>query len=352
MAFLTTKAMLAIIPVSLLISSCTSSDIKTAKEFGAILNKMRLLNTSVANDIYDSCTRSSAWIARGTPGTRNNMRDALKVCDTEFRPNSVRTEIAGNVLTEYIGAIDALATEDRSTVKTRFEEIGSALGGLKVQSGDSTLQLKQNTIDTGVRIATFLTNLILNDVRRKNLKAAIVCTDADIQAYSIDLAIFINELYIKALLDDEIDSVTRYFGGYRSPLTNKTNLLLDTEFPETFTSLQNTQLKRDQDLRSEISKIVEKKNMGGSYVTLIQATATAHSDLKNIFNKGSNELSPKLQVQCKEYFNKKQNRVAVNNPMENNFLNQEISKSELEKIRKISREYTIKVKPILSKFNQ
>ncbi len=346
------KKFLTLIPASLVLVSCTSSDIKTAKEFGDASNALGQLNTAVADDIYNSCARSSTWFARGTADTRQNMRDALKICDTIFRPNSVQTKVAGGVIVEYVGAIGALATEDRNIVRTRFEEIGTALQGLKVQTGNSTFQLEQNTIDTGVNIATFLTNLFLGDFRRKNLKAAIVCTDKDIQAYSAGLANFIDELYVQALLDDEIDSVTRYFGGYRSPLTNKTNLLLDSGSPEVFTSLQDTQLKRGQDLRTEISKVIDKKNVGATYATLIRATAAAHADLKRIFSNGKDELSPELTAKCNEYFAKNSsNRISMKNP-ETDSLNQEISQSELKQVRKVAKAYISKVMPLMARIKQ
>jgi hypothetical protein len=346
------KIILTLIPASLVLGSCTSSDIKAAKGFGDTSNALAQLNISVADDIYNSCARSSNWIARGTANTRQNMRDTIKTCDTIFRPNSVQTKIAGGLLVEYVGAIGALATEDRNTVKTRFEEIGTALEGLKVQAGNSTFQLQKNTIDTGVNIATFLTNLFLSDFRRQNLKSAIVCTDKDIQNYSSGLGIFIDELYVKALLDDEIDSVTRYFGGYRSPLTDKTNMLLDSGSPEVFTSLQETQLKRDQDLRIEISKVVDKKNIGATYVSLIQATAAAHADLKRIFNDGNDGLSTELTAKCNRYFAKNNNSRVSIKTSDTDFLDQEISQSELEQIRKVAKAYTSKVTLLLARAKQ
>jgi len=346
------KIILALIPAPLALSGCTSRDIKTAQAFSEISETLKESNTTVAQDIYDSCSRSSTWLARGTADTRQNMRDALKVCDTIFRPNSVRTEIAGQLLAEYVGAIGDLATEDRQAVRTRFEEVGTALQGLTVQTGDSTFQLKQNTIDTGVEIAAFLTNLIQNDFRRRNLKAAIVCTDQDIQSYSADLASFINELYVQALLDDEIDSITRYFGGYRSPLTDATNLLLDSGSPEVFTSLQETQINRDQELRTEISKVIERKNTASAYVTLIQETATAHADLKHIFNNGKDELSPELTTKCNQYFAKDSGSKVSMKTLETDFLNQEISQSELEQVRKVAIAYTNKVIPLLERLKQ
>lgn len=326
------KVYLALIPASLVLVSCTNSDINTAQEFSAASNALQQLNTDVAKDIYNSCIRSNTWLAKGTSGSRQNMRDALKICDKEFRPNSVRTEQAGRILVEYFKAIGALATEDRNAVKTRFEGIGTELQALK--------GLKPDTIKTGLNITTFLSNLILSDFRRENLKTAVVCTDNDIQIYSTGLSNFIDELYVKELLDEEIDSVMRYSGGYRSPLTNKTNLLLEAGSPEVFTSLQEIQLKRDQTLRTEISKVIDKKNTGSAYVTLIQATATAHADLKRIFNNGKNNLSPELTAKCKEYTNRKINDVT--------FLKQEISQSELVQVKEVAKAYAKKITPILA----
>ncbi|MBN3879182.1 MULTISPECIES: hypothetical protein [unclassified Nostoc] len=351
--FLKIKIFLTLIPASLVLSSCTSSDIKTAKGFGDASNALEQLNTAVADDIYNSCTRSSTWLALGTSETRQNMRDAIKDCDTMFRPNSVRTKIAGEVIVEYVGAIGSLATEDRNTVKTEFEEIGTALQGLKVKTKNSPpFQFKQNTIDTGVNIATFLTNLFLGNFRRKNLKAAIVCTDKDIQTYSAGLASFIDELYVKALLDDEIDSITRYFGAYRSPLTDKTNLLLNSDSPEVFTSLQDTQLKRDRDMQDEISKVISKKNTGAAYVTLIQTTAAAHADLKRIFNDGKDNLSPELTAKCNKYFARNSSNIITMKTPGTDSLNQEISQSELEQIRKVAKAYNSKVMPLLAHIKQ
>jgi hypothetical protein len=351
-AFSSLKILLTLIPASLALSSCTSSDIKTAQAFSEASDGLQQLNTEVANDIYNSCARSSTWLARGTVGTQQNMRDALEMCDTDFRSNSVRTEIAGKLLVEYVGAIGSLATEDRETVRTRFEEIGIALQGLKIQSGDSTFQLQQNTIDTGVNIATFLTNLIQSDFRRRNLKTAIVCTDQSIQPYSADLSSFIDELYVKALLDDEIDSITRYFGGYRSPLTDTTNLLLDSGSPNSFTSLQETQIKRDNDLRDEIAKVIDRKNTAEAYVTLIRETATAHADLKHIFNDGKDELSPELAAKCNKYFAKDNSSKTSMKPLEADFPKQEITQSELERVREVAKAYTDKVTPLLERIKQ
>ncbi len=246
----------------MVLSSCSNnSDIKSAAKFAESSNILKRMNTEVADDIYNSCSRKSIWQARDTISF--NVKDSVKLCDTDYRPNSERAKIAGRLLIDYIAAIGALATEDSNAVKMQFEEIGAALKTVKVQTTDtSTVKISDNTIDTGIRIANFLTNLFLSDFRRENLKVAIVCTDKDIQSYSTDLAEFVEKNYVKSQLDEEIDQAIAYSTGYKSLLNDKTDLLLNSGTPEVFVLLQNTQLGRDKLLQSELEKIISKKNMG------------------------------------------------------------------------------------------
>ena len=340
------KALTVLIPAALALSSCTDSDISAAQNFGEVSTQLGELNAGVSKDIYESCARSSTWLARGTSTTRNNMRNALMICDGIFRPNAERTEMAGNLLVEYVQSISTLATEDRETVSTRLENIGEALNGLSEAEG-SSFQLNSNAVDTGVMVATFLINILLRDFRRQTLKPTIICTDPSIQSYSTDLANFIEKLYVQELLDEEINSVTRYFGGYRSPLTNTTNMLLESGSPAVFTSLQNTQMARDEALRNEITKIVERKNVGATYAALIRETAAAHTNLKLIFNDGEEEISPELEAQCDVFFAEEASSTDNIEVAELEAFNQPISQSELSQAREVVKAYTEKVQILM-----
>jgi outer membrane murein-binding lipoprotein Lpp len=346
-----------LIPTALILTSCSNSDLRAAQKFSELSAELEKLNSEVAQDIYDSCARSATWLAQGSAaGTRQNLRDGLKDCDTLFRPNAVRLEMAGQLLVGYVGAVGQLATEDREAVRTAFSEIGDALKELNVPAAtssfrlngsDQSFQFNQRTIETGVEIATFITNLLQNDFRRRNLRAAIVCTDQDIQSYATDLSRFIDELYVQALLDDEIDSVTRYFGSYRSPLTDTTNRLLDSGFPEVFTTLQETQRRRDRELREEVSKVVDRKRAASNYVMLIRETATAHADLKRIFNNGKDEVSPEMTAKCNKYFGKASEGKADMKELEREFPNRELSPSELAQVKQVGVTYIEKVSSLL-----
>lgn len=81
--------MFVLFPVVLILDGCANGDIKTANKFGEVSNTFGQLNTTVADDIYNSCSRSSTWIARDTTVARQNIRDVIKTYDAVFRSNSV-----------------------------------------------------------------------------------------------------------------------------------------------------------------------------------------------------------------------------------------------------------------------
>jgi hypothetical protein len=335
------KLFLLLIPISLALSSCTNRDFKAAQALSEKAEELKTLNDDVSLDIYDSCVRSNNWLNRDTSQTGQNIRDGLKQCDQIYRSNSDRARIVGQLLVGYVGAIGELTTGREEEVKAKFESIGESLGKLKVETGGSTLQFTGDTIDAGVNVATFLTNLLLTDFRRSNIKVAVVCTDSDIQSYSMGFTSFIDEIYIQGQLDDEIDSITRYY--------LQTNLLSDviTEplSPDSAPELQNAQDRRNAELRAELSKVADRKNTASAYINVIQETAATHAALKRIFNNGKDEISPEQTAKCNRYF--AQGETKANMKTVETGFPQEMSQSELEQARRVVEAYIERVTPLL-----
>jgi hypothetical protein len=339
------KVLLILIPASLALNSCTSRDLKAAQVLGNLAENLGQLNDSVSLDIYDSCVRSVTWFNRDTSATGQNVRQGLQNCDTLYRPNSDRTRLAGDLLVQYVSAIGQLAEsgDQRETVRTQFEAIGEALSNLQISAGDNTTVqfFPANTIDTGVNIATFLTNLLLGDFRRSRIKLAVVCTDDDIQSYSTDFVSFIDELYTQEQLNDEIDSITRFY--------LQTNLLSDVVTQPLPTDhvaeIQNTQDRRNAELRAELLKINDRKNAASAYVNAIRETAATHAQLKRIFNNGKDELSAEQTARCQRYFaaDKASLKTTANDPIES-----EISPAELAQVRTVVDQYINRVQPLLN----
>jgi hypothetical protein len=348
------KLLFLLIPISLTLNSCTSRDLKAARALGEMSEQLDTLNTSVSADIYDSCARSVTWLNRDISVTGQNIRDGLKICDELYRPNADRTQLAGELLVEYVGAIATLAdsTDQKDTLETQFRSIGESLSKFEVPAGDDiTVQLlPQNTIDTGVDIATFLANLLLSDFRRRKIKLAVVCTDPDIQSYSADFSSFIEELYGQEQLNDEIDSITRFY--------QQTNLLSDVITQPLAAAdvagIQDTQDRRSAELRAELLKVTARKNDAATYVTVIREMAIAHSKLKLIFNDGQDALSAEQTAKCDRYFAPDRDRAKTANLAEpkgldnpETVLEDEISLSELEQVRTVVDDYLNRVQPLL-----
>ena len=342
------KILLALIPISFIISSCQNGDLKAVKSFGALSQDLKNANETISADIYASCTRAATWEALGTAASRKNMQDQLGVCDDSYRLNSENTKIAGNVLVNYVTAIGNLATKNDNGFTSEFTNISEALGNLNINGN----QINENAREAGVQIAEFITNLLVRDFRRRNLKLAIVCTDRDIQEYSANLSNFIDSSYVDFLLNKEIIQINEHFGFYISNVNQLLRKLSDPENnpqnnSQDFKTIQERQTLLEEKERAEITKVIERKKDASAYVATIRSTADFHGQLKRIFNKNREELSSKQIQKCNKYRSNNQDMSVQNTEENNDSGNQEISVSELKQAKKAAKEYVDKVTPLL-----
>ncbi|MBN3869042.1 hypothetical protein [Nostoc sp. JL33] len=340
------KIAFAIIPVSIMLGSCgNNNDLKMAENFGLQAAKLETANDKVSADIYDSCARRASWFA-----DRKNMQEQLKVCDQLYRPNSERANTAGSVLVGYVRSVGELAAQDTAAFNEKYTAIANALKNLEVKTNTGTAKIDDNTINAGLQIANFLTNLSLRDFQRSNLKAAVICTDEYIQPYANGLASFFDENYVNDLLDREIEKISEHYAFYGGRLNNVVNSSYkNSGEPEAFASLQDQQMELEQKERTEIDKVISKKKDGAAYVTTIRKTAEFHAKLKLIFNNNKEQLSPQQKSECGKYFAKETESI---NAQTSAFLNQKINPSELAQVRKVTKEYISQVSPLLAKFDE
>ena len=343
-----TKILLALIPISFVISSCQNGDLKAVRSFGALSNELKNANETISADIYASCARAATWEALGTNASRQNMQAQLGVCDKFYRLNSQNTKIAGSVLVNYVAAVGNLATKNDNAFTSQLTNISEALGNLNINGK----QINENAREAGFQIADFITNLLVRDFRRRNLKLAIVCTDRDIQEYSANLSSFIDSSYVDFLLNKEISQINEHFGFYISDVNQQLTKLSDIENnpqnnPQNFKTIQERQTLLEEKERAEIIKVIERKKDGLAYVATIRSTADFHCKLKRIFNGNREELSSKQIQKCNKYRSKNQSLSVQNIDKENASRNQEISVSELKQVKKAAKEYIDKVTPLL-----
>lgn len=92
------------------------------------------------------------------------------MCDRLYRPISQNTEIAGSVLVSYVAAIGNLATKNENGFTPKINQISETLDNLDI-NGQKIID--ENAREAGFQIVDFITNLLVNDFRRRNLKLAI-----------------------------------------------------------------------------------------------------------------------------------------------------------------------------------
>jgi hypothetical protein len=339
------KVILALIPVSFLLGSCKSEDLEAAKSFATLSQNLAIANQEISADIYASCARSASWEALGTSESRKNMQDRLDLCDRLYRQNSQNTEIAGSVLVNYVAAVGNLATKNENGFTPKINQISETLANLDINGQ----KIHENARQAGFQIVDFITNLLVNDFRRHNLKLAIVCTDKDIQEYSANLSKFIDSSYTNDLLNDEIKQINEHFGFYIGEVNRRLTGLSDSEKLQDFTTLQERQTFLEDQERAEINKVIKRKNKGSAYVATILSTANFHSKLKRIFNENRDELSSKQIQKCNKYRSNDVSQNVQNIDKENDYWNHEITISELKQAKKATKEYMDKVTPLLNK---
>jgi hypothetical protein len=341
------KILLALIPISFALGSCQKEDLEAAKSFGTLAQNLATANTTISADIYGSCARSATWEALGTDGSRKNMEDQLDVCNSLYRPNAQNSEIAGSVLVNYVAAVGNLATESDSGFTAQFTTISDALGKINING----ITINENARTAAVQIADFITNLLVRDFRRRNLKVAIVCTDRDIQEYSASLSDFIDSSYVNYLLDREISQINENYGFYIGQVNRLLLELSDSKNnsnPQDFKTVQERQTLLEAEERAEIAKVIDRKKEGSAYVATIRFTAEFHGKLKRIFNDGQEELSSEQIQKCNEYRSNNESVSVQKIDKESDDSDREITVSELKQVKQAAKEYLDKVTPLLN----
>jgi hypothetical protein len=336
---------LTITPLSFVLGSCNSNVLDSAKKFSKYTEDLRSANDKISTEIYTSCARAAQWESLEDSDSRVAFQKQLAVCDKSFRQASQNTNIAGAVLVNYYTAIANLATENNASYTAQFEAISDALGKLNVNG----ITLNENARSAGVKIADLITKILVRNYRKNQIKTAIVCTDSDIQKYSKSLGDFIDASYVDFLLNKEITQINEYHSFYVSDVgRRRRELSVPTGNPQDFITVQTRQTTLEATERSEIGKVIDRKNDGAAYVAIIRETASYHGQLKKIFNGNKDELSEKQVKKCDEYRSKAKPLVSYTIENKDQPVNEKITISELKQVEELTSDYIKKVRPLLA----
>ncbi|MEH1847256.1 MAG: hypothetical protein V7L25_20315 [Nostoc sp.] len=328
--------LLSIIPIYLSLYGCNRDDLDTAQNFGLMSASFQDATSNLSNDIYNSCIRKIKFYPLDTPKARKLQTDEINNCETYNSPAAKKTQIATQVISDYMIAIGTLASQDAVNFNKSLNEIKDALSNLKIPSSqDNSTTLNSSDIQAGINIVGLLLNWDKQVYQRENLKKAIVCTDEPFQQYSNSLVKIFQDGYINGILKLEQERITGYYGDYAAQLIDQKGSL-------------NERMDIEQKYSSALDSVLAKRDAALSYIAVIKKTATAHGQLKAIFSKGdSSTPSEEVKARCQEYFTPKSQGVV--SQYSENF---QLSSKERKRVTEIVLQYAQEVNPLLQKINR
>lgn len=329
------KLFILFIPVTILLNSC-GRDFKSVENFVnnhqvAIKNSSDLL----AQDIYESCLRRVNYTmltARNGIETRENT---LQGCNSENKPNISRVKSANSVLLDYMKQLGQVASGKTVSFDENITDLQTALINLKVGS----FTLPKTTVQAGINVFQILVNALSKEKRGRALKKAILCTDDSLQSYITGNSTFkenqqqngglINiaqDGYIDGILEIEKTQINNYYETYFATLRTSTQ-------PQIAVALEV-----EKDYNEAMTIVQEKKDNAQNYIDVLQATAKAHSQLKDVFQgRGKDAISTEeIKQLCQPVLAERENDLETNNLS----TKLDLKESEMIKAQEILSEYS------------
>ncbi|MGB5772077.1 MAG: hypothetical protein WBM32_19755 [Crocosphaera sp.] len=320
---------------SILISSCgTDPAIRQAQEFGKLKETFENNTNRLAEEFYLSCIRRLAYFAvrEGTTG----REQALESCETRNKPTVKEVKDANKIIINYINSIGKLAADDLVNFDDEFENIKNSLNNLAIPTSSGNVTLPSGAVNTGTKIASFIFGWATNQYRTGVLREAIVCTDSPFQSYSDGLQFIYNRGYINGVLLDEQIEARSYYNAY---ITRLRGTGTDRDFME---------LERESSQAEQF--FVKQRNLAEDYITIIDVTAKAHGQLKDLFANSSDAPSEESCAVYLEAKDSENNTTSVDSSERP--LNEPLTLEELTQVRKIASDYQREIKPILERMQK
>lgn len=332
------KLFVLFIPVTILLNSC-GRDFKSVENFvnnhhAAIKNSSDL----VAQDIYDSCLRRVNYIILTASNGIETREETLQKCNSENKPNISRVKIANRVLLNYMEQLGQVASGKTVSFDENIADLKIALTNLNAGGF-----IPESAVQAGTNLFQIFVNALSKEKRGRALKKAILCADDSLQNYIPGNSslkdnqqqnngglIKIAQIYTNTILEVEKKQINSYYETYLAPLEEFT----DSQIP--------IALEVQKDYNEAMKIVQDKKDNAQNYIEILQATANAHSKLKDVFQgTGKNAISTEEKKQlCQSVLAE-----TVNDLEKNNLSTKlDLKESEMIKAQEILSEYSQKVK--------
>lgn len=346
---------IALISVGILISSC-GRDIPSLQKVEDAVEKLSITANDISQDMYGSCVRATQFF--GTPASPNlftQRQSEEKYCDDNYLKISSITGDANEVLINYMNSLVLIAKgEQKKGTPISFDEsynnLENSLINLKISSSSTEASqplFKEAEVKAGVSIAKFLTNLFTKEIRRDNLKQAILCTNNDIQTYirgegAVEgqpepggLIGIANKVYVNGLLVSEETSIRIYFSQYIALLGNDLR-----KNPLDFIDLE-------EKYNSAMDSVRKHRQKAETYTEILRNLASLHASLKTEFAKdGDTPLDgEKFDKYCQDLFKPPDSKTL------DKIQKQEIKPETMRRVQAIIAKEMIVIEPLLEELD-
>lgn len=280
---------LIIISAILLLGGC-NKDLKKVAKFGETSARLETATSSMAEDIYLSCVRSSNYIRLVNAAAIEIKLKSLQDCETQNKMARDNVIAANQVITTYVETLGNVAGNEQIPFDKSFDNIGSALKGITISrgSGSEPFTLEPKFVDAGIAIANFLTDLLSTEIRRSAVKKAIICTNNSFQTYGQGLILIYREAYLNGLLAFEASRVNEYYPSYAAILINRDASPLEL-------------IKLESEYSSSLESISKRKDSTKAYISILEDTLTTHKNLRDMFVNENKLNEREISNICRNY---------------------------------------------------
>ncbi|MEH1826482.1 MAG: hypothetical protein V7L22_14115 [Nostoc sp.] len=349
------KQSVILITFGLLISSC-GRDIPSLEEVDQASENLNAAAVDISRDMYGSCIRATKFFGTPASPTMFSEREPEeKFCDENYPQISSVMGNANKVLINYMNVLVLIAKgESEKGEPISFDEsyknLGDSLANLKFSSSRTAVPqavFKQEEVQAGVAIAKFLTNFFTKEMRRNNLKKAVLCTDSDIQAYikgkgAVEgqpepggLIAIANKVYVDGLLVEEEISIRTYFSESIALLGDdlRKNPLEFMTVEEKYNNAMD--LVRDRKQKAQI------------YTEILRNLASLHASLKKEFAKDSDIplTGEKFDNYCQDLFKPSETKTVDKKE------SQEIKAETMQRVQATIAKHMKIIQPLLQKLH-
>ncbi len=285
------------------LTGCNNELFQAVREFSNSRSDASQSVTVIASDFYESCVRRSlkepiqltSFVRFQSedlrPAAFERRQELLQDCHDAPRQIGQNFEQANSLLLNYMGALEALASEEVVVFPdTTRDKLTEAIQGLAtIDLAGSTdnpvvaleLNERNQVVAAGVGLFQFISRLFFDDFRRRELSEVITETDRAIQEYTKGLKKIVERGYIDGYLAQELDIYFRYYSSFTSDeIANILPKVSDPDAPIPRNTLPfNSSASIDNGLSSEVSPLLKRKKLALLYIDFLDEVAQGHCDL-------------------------------------------------------------------------